>query len=76
MRHEKENQNTSLGFVVLVYAASRLFYLVAGVLLVGLVPVSRFHNVTSDVPFGTMNIWSHWDGEHYVYLATSGYLQP
>ena len=76
MRHEKENQNMSLGFVVFVYAASRLFYLVAGVLLVGLVPVSRFHNVTSDVPFGTMNIWSHWDGEHYVYLATSGYLQP
>jgi hypothetical protein len=23
-----------------------------------------------------MNIWSHWDGEHYVALAMGGYLQP
>jgi hypothetical protein len=76
MRSDKDNRSGGLGFVLLVYAASRLFYLVAGVLLVGFIPVSRFHNFTSDVPFGTMNIWSHWDGEHYVYLATSGYLQP
>ena len=23
-----------------------------------------------------MNIWSHWDGEHYVTLALGGYLNP
>src|SRR5215213_4902644 len=76
MRREKENQKRSLGFVLFVYSASRLFYLVAGVLFVGLVPVSRFYRITSDVPFGTMNIWAHWDGEHYVHLAADGYLQP
>jgi Mannosyltransferase (PIG-V) len=55
MGYEKEDRG--LGFVLLVYAASRLFYLVAGSL------------------FGTMNLWSHWDGEHYVALAAGGYLQ-
>ena len=76
MRYEKANLNEGLGFVLLVYATSRLFYFVAGALLVGLVPVSRFHRVTADVPFGTVNLWAHWDGEHYAYLAAGGYLQP
>jgi hypothetical protein len=65
-----------LGFVLLVYLASRLFYLAAGILLARVVPAGLFQRVTSDVPFGTMNIWSHWDGEHYVALAAGGYLQP
>ena len=72
--HEKGGKG--LGFVLLVYFASRLFYLVAGILLARVVPVGLFQRVTSDVPFGTMNIWSHWDGEHYVALAAGGYLQP
>jgi hypothetical protein len=73
MGYEKENKG--LGFVLLVYATSRLFYLVAGALFVRIVPVGRFQRITSDVPFGTMNLWSHWDGEHYVALAAGGYLQ-
>jgi Mannosyltransferase (PIG-V) len=77
MGYEKENRKrTGVGFVLLVYAASRLFYLLAGALLARLVPVSPFHRITSDVPSGTMNLWSHWDGEHYVALAAGGYLQP
>ncbi len=74
MGYEKENKG--LGFVLLVYATSRLFYLVAGALFANIVPVGRFQRITSDVPFGTMNLWSHWDGEHYVALAAGGYLQP
>src|SRR5215216_3959176 len=70
-----EKGNKGLGFVLLVYATSRLFYLVAGALFAIIVPVGRFQRVTSDVPFGTMNLWSHWDGEHYVALAAGGYLQ-
>src|SRR5215212_8671866 len=73
MGYEKENKG--LGFVLLVYATSRLFYLVAGSLFARIVPVGRFQRVTSDVPFGTMNLWAHWDGEHYVALAAGGYLQ-
>ena len=77
MGREKENRKrTGVGFVLLVYAASRLFYLLAGALLARIVPVSRFQRITSDVPSGTMNLWSHWDGEHYVALAAGGYLQP
>ena len=77
MGYEKENRKrTGVSFVLLVYAASRLFYLLAGALLARLVPVSPFHRITSDVPSGTMNLWSHWDGEHYVALAAGGYLQP
>jgi hypothetical protein len=65
-----------LGFVLLVYATSRLFYLAAGALLANVVPEGRFQRITADVPSGTMNLWSHWDGEHYVALAATGYLQP
>jgi hypothetical protein len=74
MGYKKENEE--LGFVLLVYATSRLFYLVAGTLLAMVVPVARFQRITLDVPSGTMNLWSHWDGEHYAALAASGYLQP
>lgn len=63
-------------FVLAVCAVSRLFYLAAGALLAATVPVSPFHERTSDVPFGTTNIWTHWDGEHYAMLASDGYLNP
>ena len=77
MEHEKESRKgTGVGFVVAVYAASRLFYLISGSLLAYLVPTSSFQRVTLDVPAGSMNIWSHWDGEHYVRLAMGGYLTP
>jgi hypothetical protein len=71
-----EKKRDGLLFVLLVCAASRLFYLGAGALFASIVPVGRFQRITADVPFGTMNLWSHWDGEHYVALAASGYLQP
>ena len=71
-----EKRRDGLVFVLLVYAASRLFYLWAGALFASVMPVGRFQRITADVPHGTMNLWSHWDGEHYVALAASGYLQP
>jgi hypothetical protein len=74
MGYGKENRK-GLGFVLVVYAASRLLYLLAGALLARVVPVSPFQRITSDVPSGTMNLWSHWDGEHYAALAANGYLQ-
>ncbi len=77
MEYEGENRKgTSLGFVLAVYVASRLLYLISGSILARAVPTSGFQRVTQDVPSGSMNIWSHWDGEHYVMLATSGYLTP
>jgi hypothetical protein len=78
MEYEKENRSKSTGvaFVLAVYAASRLFYLISGSLLAYIVPTSSFQRITLDVPSGRMNIWSHWDGEHYVALAMGGYLNP
>ena len=77
MEYEKESRKcTGVAFVLAVYAASRLFYLISGSLLAYVVPTSSFQRVTLDVPFRSMNIWSHWDGEHYVALAMGGYLQP
>jgi hypothetical protein len=77
MGYEKENRKSAgVAFVLAVYAASRLFYLISGSLLAKVVPTSSFQRVTLDVPSGSMNIWSHWDGEHYVALALGGYLQP
>ena len=75
MKSAGEDRNGLL-FVLLVYAASRLFYLGAGALFASVVPVASFQRITNDVPYGTMNLWSHWDGEHYVALAAGGYLQP
>ena len=77
MEYEKESRkSTGVAFVLAVYAASRLFYLISGSLLAYVVPTSSFQRVTLDVPSGSMNIWSHWDGEHYVTLAMGGYLHP
>src|SRR3712207_356475 len=77
MEYEKENRkSTGVGFVLAVYAASRVFYLICGSLLARVVPTSSFQKITLDVPFGSMNTWSHWDGEHYVALAMGGYLHP
>jgi hypothetical protein len=78
MEYEKESRSKSTGvaFVLAVYAASRLFYLISGSLLAYIVPTSSFQRITLDVPSGRMNIWSHWDGEHYVALAMGGYLNP
>ncbi len=74
MEHKKEGQG--LWFVLAVFALSRVFYLVAGRWLAERVPVGRFQKFTSDVPFGTLNIWAHFDGEHYTHLALYGYLHP
>jgi hypothetical protein len=77
MEYEKENnERKGVGFVLAVYAASRAFYLILGPLLARVVPTSSFQSITLDVPFGSMNTWSHWDGEHYVMLAMGGYLHP
>ena len=73
---KKESLGKAFGFVLAVYTVSRLFYLVAGAWFAQIVPVSTFQQLTSDQPFGTFNIWAHWDGEHYVALAADGYLQP
>jgi Mannosyltransferase (PIG-V) len=73
---KESKKSTGVAFVLAVYAASRLFYLISGSLLAYLVPTSSFQRVTLDVPSGSMNIWSHWDGEHYVTLAMGGYLHP
>ena len=75
MRFEEErSKGSGVGFVLAVWAASRLLYLVCGQIFARVLPISRFQRVTLDVPSGSMNLWSHWDGEHYVTLASGGYL--
>jgi len=63
-----------LWFVALVFAVSRAFYLLAGEALSRVVPVHPFQEGTEDVPYRTLSLWSHWDGEHYIRLALDGYL--
>jgi hypothetical protein len=75
-RAKEASQISGLGFVLAVYATSRIFYLVSGFLLANLVPTSSHQLTTSDVPPGSLSIWSYWDGEHYVALARAGYFQP
>src|SRR5215208_2565965 len=70
---EEHDWSAGLLFVLAVYAASRLFYLISGSLLARVVPVGEFYRITPDVPFGTLNIWSHWDGAWYTEIAGEGY---
>ena len=60
-------------FILAVYGLSRLFYLVAGALFAAYLPPNSFHAHTPDVPFGTLNIWAHWDGVWYSEIAAEGY---
>jgi hypothetical protein len=77
MKHEGDREKGhGIAFVLAVWSASRLLYLVCGPILARVVPTSTFQRVTLDVPSGSMNLWSHWDGEHYVTLALGGYLNP
>ena len=66
---------SGVGFVLAVFATSRIFYLVSGFLLAKFVPTSSHQLTTTDVPPGSLSIWSYWDGEHYVALALDGYFQ-
>jgi hypothetical protein len=72
---QQARQVSGLGFVLAVFATSRIFYLASGFLLAKFVPTSSHQLTTSDVPPGTLSIWSYWDGEHYVALALDGYFQ-
>ncbi len=63
----------AISFVLVVYAASRLFYLLAGALFAALLPAGGFYRLTPDVPLGTLNLWAHWDGAWYSQIATEGY---
>lgn len=71
---QREAAGRTLPFVLGVYAASRLLYFAAGAIMARTLPISSFQRRTSDVPYGRLNTWSHWDGEHYIHLAASGYL--
>jgi len=70
-----DRRTSDIGFVLATYAASRLFYLISGFLLASVVPTSSHQLTTTDVPPGSLNSWSHWDGEHYVALARDGHLE-
>jgi Gpi18-like mannosyltransferase len=72
---QQARQVSGLGFVLAVFATSRIFYLVSGSLLAKFVPTSSHQLTTSDVDPGALSIWSYWDGEHYVALALDGYFQ-
>lgn len=60
-------------FVLLVFATSRLFYLISGALLARVVPIDPLWSLRSDVPLGASGIWARMDGEHYVSVAQGGY---
>ena len=77
LQQEKEvaRRISGLGFVLAVYATSRAFYLASGFLFANLVPTASHQLTTTDVPPGSLSIWAHWDGEHYVALARDGYFE-
>src|SRR3712207_6505156 len=69
----KDARSDGLLFVLAVFAASRLFYLVAGAMFAGYLPAGGFYWLTPDVPLGRLNIWAHWDGAWYSRIAAEGY---
>jgi hypothetical protein len=73
LKKERDLAASAWPFVLAVVAASRHYYLVAGALLVGVIPPKLIHVRSADSPFGTMPTWSHYDGEHYATAALHGY---
>ena len=71
----EEKKGKGLRFVLLTYAVRSCFYLLAGNLLVVVVSLHPLQSLTLDEPFGTLNIWSHFDGEHYIKIALEGYYR-
>jgi Gpi18-like mannosyltransferase len=69
----REAVGTAWGFVLTVFTTSRLFYLLAGVLLAPVVPISPSQPQMSIFTLDTLNIWANFDGEHYVSVAENGY---
>jgi len=69
----KDARSDGLLFVLAVYAASRLFYLVVGALFASYLPAGGFYWLTPDVPLGRLNLWAHWDGAWYSQIAAEGY---
>jgi hypothetical protein len=74
-RGSEEVAGNAGSFVLAVFAASRLFCLISGALLVRLVPIDAWQRQSSDVPFGTLSIWAHMDGDHYLSIAEGGYSE-
>ena len=69
-----EGADKAWSFVLAVFVASRLFYLISGALFVKVVPIDPFQrDSSSDVPFGTLSIWARMDGDHFLNIAESGY---
>ncbi len=74
IRGSAEVADRAWGFVLAVFVVSRLFYLISGTLLVKVVPIDLFQRDSStDIPFGTLNIWTRMDGDHFLNIAESGY---
>lgn len=72
-KHFARVRGSVWGFVLLVFMASRFFYLLAGALISLIVPISPLQGQTSIFSLGSLSIWANFDGEHYVNVAASGY---
>jgi hypothetical protein len=59
-------------FVLAVFAASRLFFLLVGALAATLLPRAQPGGSPLEPP-GFLNYWAHWDGAWYSEIATEGY---
>jgi hypothetical protein len=59
-------------FVLVIFAASRLLFFVAGALAAAYLPQAEPAGNPLEPP-GFLNYWAHWDGAWYSEIATEGY---
>lgn len=64
--------NSAWPFVLAVFAASRVFFLVVGALAAAFLPSAEPGGEPLEPP-GFLNYWAHWDGSWYSEIATEGY---
>ena len=62
-------------FVLLVWAASRAFFLVVGALGHAYLTSAQPGGFPREPP-GILNYWAHWDGGWYAAIAEQGYFNP
>jgi hypothetical protein len=69
---EGDSHGSAWPFVLLVFALSRLLFLVTGAVAAGILPWAE--PITRVVgPSGFLSYWAHWDGAWYSEIATDGY---
>src|SRR5215211_5825640 len=65
-------RNSGWAFILMIFVLSRLFFFGVGIAAAALLPVV-VNTEGQELARGFLDLWSRWDGGHYLFIATEGY---